>query len=138
MFKNIMTAVDLEHADKLADALDCAADLAKHYGAPLTYVGVASSAPSAAAHNPEEYRQKLQAFAESEGKKHGIEASAHMEVANDPATEVDDALLKAIEASGTDLIVMASHVPGVADYILPSNGGQVAHHAKCSVMLIRP
>lgn len=137
MFKRIMAPVDLAHVERLGGALACAADLSKHYGAPITYVGVTSSAPSKLAHNPEEFAQKLQAFAEGEAHKHGVDATAHAAIAHDPTTEVDDALMRAIEETGADLVVMASHVPDVIDYIWPSNGGKLAEHAKCSVMVVR-
>jgi len=58
-------------------------------------------------------------------------------MAHDPATEIDDALLEAAEEIGADLIVMQSHVPGLMEYVWPSNGGKVAEHAKCSVLLVR-
>ena len=50
---------------------------------------------------------------------------------------MDAALLEAISATGADLVIMASHVPGVAEYVLGSHGGHLAVHAPCSVMLIR-
>ena len=137
MFKRIMAPVDLSHIDMLRRALDCAADLAKHYGVPITYVGVTSSAPGPLAHNPKEFSQRLGALAASEAVKHGIETSAHTAIAHDPTTEVDDALMRAIGEIGADLVVMASHVPNVMDYIWPSNGGKLAEHAKCSVMVVR-
>ena len=138
MFKRIMAPVDLAHAGRLGRALDCAADLAKHYNVPIAYVGVTSPAPSQLAHNPEEFGQKLQAFAKAEADRHGVQASAHTAIAHDPATEVDDALMRSIDETGSDLVVMASHVPDVVDYIWPSNGGKLAEHAKCSVMVVRP
>mgnify|MGYP005990346391 CR=1 FL=1 len=138
MFNRIMTPVDLAHVDKLERALDCAADLAKHYGLPITYVGVTSSAPGALGHNPKEFGQKLQSFVDGEIDKRGIEATAHTAMANDPATEIDNALIHAIDDTGADLVVMASHLPGAVEYIWPSNGGKIAQHAKCSVMLVRP
>ncbi|NND41526.1 MAG: universal stress protein, partial [Silicimonas sp.] len=55
----------------------------------------------------------------------------------DPTTEVDDALVRAIDETGADLVVMASHVPNVMDHIWPSKGGKQAQHAKCSVMVVR-
>ncbi len=137
MFKRIMAPVDLAHVDRLGTALDCAADLAKHYGVPIVYVGVTSSAPSNLAHNPEEFGQKLGAFAAQEAAKHGVDASVHTAIAHDPTTEIDDALMRAIGDTGADLVVMASHVPNVMDYIWPSNGGKLAEHAKCSVMVVR-
>ncbi len=138
MFKKIMAPVDLEHLQTLGRALDCAADLAKHYGLPITYVGVTSPGPTPIAPNPDAFGKKLEAFVASEAEKHGVEASAHAPIAHDPITEVDDALLRAIDETGADLVVMASHVPGLIEYIWPSNGGKIASHAACSVLLVRP
>lgn len=138
MFKRIMAPVDLAHIERLNRALDCAADLARHYDVPIHYVGVTSSAPSQLAHNPEEFGQKLNAFAKGEAENRGLEAFAHTAVTPDPATEVDDALIRAIDETGADLVVMASHVPNVMDHIWPSNGGKLAENAKCSVMVVRP
>lgn len=137
MFQKIMAPVDLAHVEKLGRALDCAADLAKHYSVPVVYVGVTSSAPSQLAHNPEEFGEKLGAFAEAETSKHGVDGTSHTAIAPDPTTEVDDALMRAIDETGADLVVMASHVPNVLDHIWPSNGGKLAEHAKCSVMVVR-
>jgi nucleotide-binding universal stress UspA family protein len=95
MYKQIMVPVDLAHADHLSKALSTAADLAKHYGAPVCYVGVTASAPSAVAHNPAEYDAKLDAFAQTQAGQHGISATSKSMISNDPVTDVDDALLKA-------------------------------------------
>lgn len=138
MFTRIMAPVDLAHIERLGRALDCAADLAKHYDIPIFYVGVTSAAPSQVAHNPEEFSAKLNAFAQSEAKRNGVQTSAHISIAHDPTTEIDDALLRAIKETGADLVVMASHVPNVMDHIWPSNGGKLAEYAKCSVMVVRP
>jgi nucleotide-binding universal stress UspA family protein len=137
VFKKIMTPVDLAHQDHLEKALQCTADLAKHYGAEVVFVGVTASTPSAMAHNPAEYAQKLDAFVEAQSAKHGISGSSLPIVSHDPTTDVDDALLKATRDTGADLVVMASHLPSVFDYIWPSNGGKIAEHAKCSVFVIR-
>lgn len=137
MFNRIMAPVDLAHVEKLGTALECAADLAKHWGLPIVYVGVTSAAPSKMAHNPEEFGKKLDAFAAQEAAKHGLVTSAHTAIAHDPTTEIDDALMRALGDTGADLVVMASHVPNVMDYIWPSNGGKLAKHAKCSVMVVR-
>lgn len=137
MFKRIMAPVDLVHVDSLGRALDCAADLAKHYGVPISLVGVTSSAPSRVARNPEEFGQKLSAFAETQASLHGVEVSAHTAIAHDPTTEIDDALMRAIDETGADLVVMASHLPDVMDHVWPSNGGKLAEHATCSVLVVR-
>ena len=137
MFKKIMTPVDLHHVDNIAKALKCSADLAKHYGADIVYVGVTSSAPSDLAHNPDEFSRKLDAFAKRQMEEHGISASSDVQVCNDPTTEVDDALLAAVESTGADLVVMQSHLPSLTDYVWPSNGGKVVRHGNVSVMVVR-
>lgn len=137
MFARIMAPVDLANVDQLRHALDCAADLAAHYNVPITFVGVTSSSPGSMAHNPKEFGEMLATFVKEQADAHGVDATAHAVAVNDPATEVDDALLRAIDETGADLVVMGSHVPGLREYLWPSNGGKVASHAKCSVMLVR-
>lgn len=138
MFKRIMAPVDLAHVERLGRALNCAADLARHYRVPVTFVGVTAATPGQLAHTPEEFARKLDTFATGMAETHGITAEAHPVLSNDPTTELDDALLGAIDETGADLVVMATHVPDVVDHVWPSNGGSLAGHARCSVMLVRP
>ena len=137
MFNRIMAPVDLGHLDRIGRALEVTAAEARQHGAPVIYVSVASSVPGPQGHNPEEFRARLEAFAEEQSKAHGIDATAHAIVSHDPAIDVDDKLLEAVEETGADLVVMASHHPDVADYFWPSNGGKVAAHADASVMVVR-
>jgi len=137
VFKKIMTPVDLAHIGDLGKGLQCGVDLARHYNASIIYVGVTSSAPSTTAHNPAEYAEKLAKFAAAQSKKYGIKIEAHATISHDPTTDLDDALLKAVEETGADLVVMTSHLPNLTDYYWPSNGGKVAAHAACTVMVVR-
>ena len=137
MFKRIMVPVDLAHKDRLDKALTCAADMARHYGATVVYVGVAAATPGSIAHNPKEFADKMSAFAAEQAQKAGITAEGLALTSHDPATDLDPTLLKAVEDTGADLVVMASHVPNLTDYIWPSNGGTVATRAKVSVLVVR-
>lgn len=137
MFSKIMTPVDLTHQDQLQRALRCSADLSRHYGAPVVYVGVSAKTPSPVAHTPSEFAGKLAAFASAQAKLHGVEASSHAVFCADPTTDVDDALLEAVDETGADLVVMASHIPTALDHVWPSNGGKVAEYAKASVLVVR-
>jgi nucleotide-binding universal stress UspA family protein len=137
MYKKIMVPVDLAHTDRIGKALESAADLAKHYGIPVCYVGVTPETPSSVAHNPQEYAQKLDQFAAEQAKKYGIGIESRAMLSHDPAVDLDDTLIKAIEEVGADLVVMASHVPGFPDHIFSSNAGAVATHAAVSVFVIR-
>ncbi len=137
MFNKIMVPVDLAHRNDLDKALTCAADLAGHYDAEVVYVGVTSSTPGQLAHNPAEFKVKLDAFAAEQAEAGGIRASADTIVSHDPKSDIDDKLLGASRDIGADLVVMQSHMPNVLDYVWPSNGGKLAEHAKCSVMVVR-
>jgi len=137
VFKKIMTPVDLAHIGDLGKSLQCGVDLARHYNAEIVYVGVTSSAPSATAHNPAEYAEKLAEFSAAQSEKHGVTTSAQAITSHDPATDVDDALLDAVKETGADMVIMASHLPKLTDYIWPSNGGKIAAHAACTVMVVR-
>ncbi|PWJ20519.1 universal stress protein [Jannaschia seohaensis] len=137
MFKRIMIPVDLAHLKTLEKALKAGAVMARSEGAPVTYVSVTSDAPGSLAHTPQEFEKKLNAFASEQAAAHGITADAKMIVANDPAVDLDGKLMRAADEMGADLIVMASHVPGLSDYIWPSNGGTLAGHSKASVFVVR-
>jgi len=137
MYKTIMVPVDLEHVDRLEKALNTTADLAKHYGSAVCFVGVTAETPTAIAHNPDEYQQKLEDFAKKQGEKHGFGASAKSYPSHDPAVEINDKLMSAIDDVGADLVIMASHVPSFEALFFSSHGGSVANHAKCSVFVVR-
>lgn len=137
MYSKIMVPVDLAHVDALGRALAAAADLAKHYGIPVVYVGVTAETPTPVAHNPGEFAQKMDAFAKAQAAEHGIDAEGLGYASHDPAVEIDHTLLVAAEKAEADLIVMASHIPNLADHLWPSHGGHVAARARASVLVVR-
>ena len=137
MYQKIMIPVDLAHLQQLEKALKTAADLARLYRIPVCYVGIASAAPSAIAHNPAEFTQMLQDFAGTQSEKHGHHAESKAVVSHDPAADLNDSLMKAASEIGADLIVLASHVPGLTDYVWPSHGGRLASHSHASVFVVR-
>ena len=137
MFKKIMVPVDLEHTGQLEKSITAATGLAKQYGSELCFVGVGTSAPSAVSHNAAEYKEKLAAFAAEQAVEHGVEAGCQAFFSHDLPAEVDDDLLKAVKETGADLVVMASHVPTIINYVWPTNGGKIANYAKTSVFLVR-
>lgn len=138
MFNNIMVPVDLAHLETLEPALDVVADMAKQYDARITYVGITANTPTSVARTPQEYEQKLDAFAQERHKVHGQPVSIKVYSSTDPVANVDDLLVKAIEETGVDLVMMATHLPRHLDIVMPSHGGKVATHTDASVFLIRP
>lgn len=137
MYKKILVPVDLTHAENLTKALDTAAELAKSWKAELCYVGVTPETPSPVARTPKEYGEKLAAFANKQGESHGVKTDSVYYTSTDPAIDINKTLRKAIEESGADLVVMASHVPNVLDYVWASHGGYIAEHADTSVFIVR-
>lgn len=137
MYSRILVPVDLEHVDKLSKALDTAGNLAAPDGATLIYTGVTTTTPSATAHTPAEYSRKLEAFAQEQGQRHGVPAEAHTIVSHDPAIDLADKLIEAVKETQADCVIMASHVPGVADHMFHSNAGHVGSYAPASVFIVR-
>lgn len=137
MFSTIAVPFDLAHAEKQARALSTAADLAKHYNASLTLVGVTSNLPTETAHSPEEFAGKLAEFASILSAQHGITFKTHSTVSVDVTIDLEKKLDKAIHDIGADLIVMASHEPGFRDYLFRSHSGNLATHTDLSVMIVR-
>lgn len=138
MYSKIMVPVDLAHVERLEKALSTAADLAKLYNLPVRYIGVSASAPSKIAHTPEEFSQKMKEFGQSQAEKYGLtDVTTAGYISHDPAVDLDDTLLKAAHDSGADLVVMASHVPGLAEHIFASNAGYFASYSDVSVLVVR-
>ena len=137
MYKNILLPIDLEHHDAISKAVAVGADLAKHYGADITLVGVTTSQPSTVAHTPDEFRDKLDSYASARSKDFGIAFGAKMMVSHDPTIDIDDVLQTAATELNTDLVVMASHVPGLLEHVFASRAGYLASHADISVMVVR-
>ncbi|MEM7462705.1 MAG: universal stress protein [Pseudomonadota bacterium] len=137
MYKKIMVPVDLNHLDQLEKSLTIAADLALHFKCGLCYVGVTIDQPSEVAKNPEEFERKLGAFADKQATIHGISASSHSFIAHDIVLDIDDVLIRAIEETGVDLVVMASHEPRFSDHFWPSNSSKIATHSKVSLFIVR-
>ena len=138
MFKKIMVPVDLAHLDVIEPSLQVVADQARHYGAEVCYVAVTAATPGSVAHTPEEYQQKLQAFADERARVHGQPVSARVITSPDPIADLDDVLIDAIDEVGADLVIMATHPPKHLDVIIPAHGGKLATHSRVSVFLVRP
>lgn len=137
MFTKILVPVDLGHIERLEKALTAAAEQARTHAAHVVYMGVTEETPGAVVRTPEDYKEKLAAFAAGQAETHGIKAAALPIVSTDPAAEINKLILKAVQDTGADLVVMASHPPRMLDWILPSHGGHIAEHAEVSVFIIR-
>ena len=138
MVSRILVPVDLEHADKLDKALDLAGRTAKAHDADVVYLDVVDAVPTTSKTTEgARLAEQLKAFAEAQGARHGIRARDHVALRGDLHLNVGPDIIKAASDAECDLIVMASHVPGLKEHILSSNAGYVASHAPMSVYVVR-
>lgn len=137
MFTKILVPIDLAHVRTLEKAISVAGNLAKNDSLPVVFAAVSPNTPSPLARTPEEFRTKLSRFASEQSERYGIQASGHAVFSHDPAIDLETALLTAVSETGADLVVMATHVPNMADHVWPSNGGRIASHSGVSVFLVR-
>jgi len=137
MFQKILVPVDLAHEAALQKSLQVAAGMAKTHSAELCYVGVASTTPGSVARTPEEFKDKLEKFAQAQSAQHGVQASSHAILAHDPSVDLNKALEQAVADLHADLVIMATHVPNISDYVWAGHGAHVAAHSTASVLLVR-
>lgn len=137
MTAKILVPVDLEHSEKLAKALAVTASIAKAENAEVCFLGVTGTEPSPVAATPQAYAAKLASFAEGEAKSHDLTASSKMVTAHDVPVDLAPAILDSAKEVGADLIVMASHLPGLQEHLFATNAGYIANHAPISVYVVR-
>jgi len=135
----ILLPIDLDHADVTDQLLQRAADL--HAGSDIRFVvlyvmdeippTVAQLLPAGTLEAREkEAQETLAALA----AKNGVGDRAEAMVRRGDAQHVIVDVAKELDA---ELVVMASHKPAAADYLLGSVAAAVVRHAPCSVMVIR-
>ncbi len=140
MFKTILVPVDLADPAHYADALETAGLFARQYGATVRLVTVLPVMPSVVADFvPADAHSKI--ADDAQAQLNGILADLDLgsgkgeaEVREGP---VYHEILEDAEEHGADLIVMGSHRPAMATYLLGSNAARIVRHAPCSVMVLR-
>lgn len=137
MYQNILIPVNLDHTERMEKAMSTAAVLGKAEGAKLTLFNVGGTGLARVPKDPAEYEAALKDYAAQQSDALGVSFDAVSVYSNDPAAELSSRLKEQIETGGHDLVVMASHVPGLAEYVFASNAGYLASHAKISVFVVR-
>jgi universal stress protein F len=135
MYSNILVPVALDHEALIPPKLDLARRLLSE-GGRITVLTVLESLPGYVAeyvtvksenHLTEIVRRKL---------------DAAVGEAQDVTTEVRTGkagmeIVAYAQSHGCDLIIVASHRPGLQDYFLGSTAARVSRRAPCSVMVVR-
>jgi nucleotide-binding universal stress UspA family protein len=140
MFKTILVPIDLAEMDVSRPALDKAVALAKQSEARLGLVYVRSILPvTFMEYVPPSFDEEQQADAEKELKDlaAGIGLPADRVSTSVRMGSIYNEVLAEQKKIGADLIVVGSHRPGMATYLLGSNASTIVRHAECSVLVVR-
>jgi len=140
MFKTILVPVDLGEVETAKPAIDKAVELAKASSGSLRLVYVRAIVPvTYMEFMPPTFDEEQQGEADVKLAKlaAGVGLSSDRVFAVVRLGSVYAEVLDEAEKTGTDLIVIGSHRPTMATYLLGSNAATVVRHAKCSVLVVR-
>ena len=136
MFNTILVPIDMAHLAEGKANIDIAIKQAEA-GAKIILLNVVEDIPTWAsvelpvglvATSLQAAQDELQAIANASGVP--MEAEARTGHSYKTILEVAD-------EKQVDLIIIASHQPGLKDYFLGSTAAKVVRHAQCSVLVIR-
>jgi len=139
MFKSILVPLDLAHEDQAARIIDLVKVLAAPADATITLLNVVPELPQyILAELPSDMSEAVMSRAAHDIKL----VASRNKLPGTVATQIRSGrphqqILAAADELGADLIVVASHQPGLQDYLLGSVAAKVVRHAKCSVHVIR-
>ena len=140
MFKTIVVPIDLADLAVARPALDAAIELARMSGGDLRLVTVRSLMPvTYMEYVPADFDATAKAEAEAEMKAlAGSLALPKNKISTVVRVgSVYGEVLEEAKSSGADLIVVGSHRPSMATYLIGSNAGTIVRHATCSVLVVR-
>jgi len=135
MYRNILVPVAYDKDHDASPALEIAKSLSEP-GAKVTLVHVIEDVPAyVTAYLPEGYRDnEIKAITEDLEAKAATFPNGAVKCLHGQAGR---AIVDYANETGVDLIVIASHRPGLQDYLLGSTSARVVRHAQASVHVIR-
>jgi nucleotide-binding universal stress UspA family protein len=140
VFRTILVPVDVDDIETSRPAVDRAVALAESSGGSLRLIYVRSLVPMTFM---EFVPPNFDTGQQSEAEKRLGALVQGVRLPKDRVSSVvtmggvyHDVLQEA-EKIGADLIVVGSHRPSMATYLLGSNAASIVRHAKCSVLVVR-
>ena len=140
MYKKILVPVDLGEAEMTQFAMAAAAPMAKAADGELRLVNVQPLVPIAFVdYIPPNFDEEIRVSAE----KGLAELCGKIDLPKERVSctvrfgAVYPEVLAEGEDWGADLIVVGSHRPTMATYLLGSNATTIVRHAKCSALVVR-
>lgn len=137
MYQSILVAFDMAHKERGVEILHRARDLSGH-GGTIKVIYVLEDLPAfLEGHVPtdiiDENAEAIDRELHGIVAKEGVEA--HVLVRKGSAHRQ---ILFAAEDMNADLIVIASHNPGLQDFFIGSTASKVVRSAQCAVLVDRP
>lgn len=134
MYKNILVPVTQDHEATIASSMAAARALCAE-GGRITLLTVLAEIPVyVSQYLPQDQLQRnledTRAALAAEFAGQGVSVDVR-------AGHAAQTILDVAEAEAHDLIVIASHRPGLQDYFLGSTAARVVRHAQCSVHVLR-
>ena len=134
--KKILVPIDISRQGGNDSTLNIAQTLAKAMGAEIVLLNVLEQIPNyVSVQLPEGLREEQVHEARSVIEKlaEQYECSSSVIREGQPATEI----LEYASENKVDLIVLQSHDPNIATYLIGSVASRVVRHAHCSVHVVR-
>jgi len=140
MFTKILIPIDLAEVEIAKPALNAASELALHSKALVRLIAVETLLPASfMEYVPPEFDKS-----QEERAVHALEEiSAGLSIPKGSLSHtvrfggIYVEILAEAEEWGADLIVIGSHRPSMATYLIGSNAKTIVRHAKCSVLVVR-
>ena len=135
MFSNVVIPVSFDKSRNTDAAVTAAMALADK-GARITFLHVAEDIPAyAASHIPEDVLAVSRQAAQAELEK--IAAGVPGSEAVNTHGHAGRTIVDWATDNDVDLIVVASHKPGLQNYLLGSTADRIVRHAPCAVLVLR-
>jgi nucleotide-binding universal stress UspA family protein len=140
MFKRLLAPIDLSEPEMTKQGVDAALEFARLFDAQLHLLNVQTIMPVLMFdYVPAGFDERLRETIEQEL----AELVARIDFPKDRLSTqlrfggVYPEVLAEAEDWGADLIVLCSHRPTMATYLIGSNAKTIVRHAKCSVLVVR-
>ncbi|MBE2260132.1 MAG: universal stress protein [Candidatus Accumulibacter sp.] len=136
MYKTILVPIDMAHITEGKAIVNLAASYGAQ-GSKIILLNVVEDIPNwAAVDLPAGLLDKSVNSTKAELKAIAEASGMHMDV--DVRTGHSyETILDVAKENKVDLIIIASHRPGLQDYFLGSTAAKVVRHANCSVLVVR-
>lgn len=141
MYRHILLSLDLAQPETQRKATETAVSLAQTFGAVLHLITVVPDFGMSIVGGffPKDQEKQALEHARQALHRYGDEmVPGGIKLQHIVGHgRVYEEILRCAREVSVDLIVMASHHPGLQDYLLGPNAARVVRHASCSVLVVR-